>query len=189
MLIRGSHTQPNSRAFRRVRGGFSLVELMIAIAVLGAMLALGVPAFFNWLQNSQTRTAAEALRNGLQIARAEAVRLNRNVRFQLTDSAESGWRVNPLDDPDRDPPVGARVHGDGSPNVAVATTPAGATDVTFNSFGQVINADAITQMDVSNPLISNTADQRALRVFITSGGTAKMCDPKVTDPGDPRTCP
>ncbi len=189
MLILGHFSQAISHTRRRVTAGFSLIELMIAIAVLGAMLAMGVPAFFNWLQNSQTRTAAEALRNGLQIARAEAVRLNRNVRFQLTDSSETGWRVNPLDDPDRDPPIGARVHGDGSPNVALRVTPAGATDVTFNSFGQVINADAVTQMDVSNPMITSTDEQRALRVFITTGGTAKMCDPKVLIVGDPKACP
>lgn len=177
----------------RVRGGgFSLIELMIAIAVLGALLATGVPAFMNWIQNSQIRVAAESVRNGLQLARTEAVRLNTRVRFQLTDSTETGWRVNPLDDPDRDPPIGIRTHGDGSGNVVVTVFPAGSAEVVFEPLGTVFTTGGTAPMssiDFSNPLITSTDDRRDLRVVISVNGTAKMCDPKVLATGDPRKCP
>ena len=66
--------------------GFSLVELIIGVAILGVLLAIAMPAFSNWLRNAKVRTAAESVQNGLQLARAEAVRRNTTVRFQLVDT-------------------------------------------------------------------------------------------------------
>ena len=52
------------------------------------------------------------------------------------------------------------------------------------------NADdsaRITQMDVTSSKLSKQGE-RPLRVVITPGGSAKMCDPAVIAP-DPRVCP
>ncbi len=68
--------------------GFSLVELIIGVAILGVLLAIAMPAFSNWLRNAKVRTAAESVQNGLQLARAEAVRRNTTVGFRLVDSAD-----------------------------------------------------------------------------------------------------
>lgn len=74
--------------------GVSLLELMIAIAIGSILLMLGIPSFQSWIQNTQVRTAAESILNGLQIARTEAVRSNTNVRFNLTDaSGMVAWTV------------------------------------------------------------------------------------------------
>jgi type IV fimbrial biogenesis protein FimT len=70
-------------SLRAPQRGFNLTEVMITLSVLGVLLALGVPGFSDWLQNQQTRAAAEATLNGLQVARGEAVRRNAPVRFQL----------------------------------------------------------------------------------------------------------
>jgi type IV fimbrial biogenesis protein FimT len=69
---------------RRKQLAFSLIELMITIAILVLLLALGAPGFSLWIKNSQIRTAAESIQNGLQLARGEAVRRNSAIRFQLT---------------------------------------------------------------------------------------------------------
>jgi len=69
--------------------GFTLVELMIAVAVLGILLSVGVPSFKAWLLNTKIRTTAEAMQNGLQLARAEAVRRNERVRFVIS-GAQAG---------------------------------------------------------------------------------------------------
>jgi prepilin-type N-terminal cleavage/methylation domain-containing protein len=65
---------------RSLRAGFTIIELMITLAVLGVLLALGMPSISSWLQNTQIRTAAEGMVSGLQLARAEALRRNANVR-------------------------------------------------------------------------------------------------------------
>ena len=66
--------------------GFSMIELIIALAVLGVLLALAAPSFNAWISNTKIRTAAEVIQSGLQLARAEAVRRNALISFQLTSS-------------------------------------------------------------------------------------------------------
>ena len=69
--------------------GFTIIEVMITLVVIGVLLALGVPGFVEWLQNQQIRAAAEATLNGLQVARGEAVRRNTPVRFQIVSDLSS----------------------------------------------------------------------------------------------------
>jgi type IV fimbrial biogenesis protein FimT len=66
--------------------GFTLVELLVVMAIMGILLSLGVPAFTSYLANTRLRVAAESFLTGIQTARAEAIRLNSNVEFLLTNS-------------------------------------------------------------------------------------------------------
>ena len=66
--------------------GFSLIELVIAIAIAGILLSLGLPALSAYSNNIKLRAAAESLMSGLQLARAEAVRLNTRVELILTNA-------------------------------------------------------------------------------------------------------
>jgi type IV fimbrial biogenesis protein FimT len=69
----------------RRTAGFTIIELMIGIALLGILLVLALPAFTQMLHNMKLRGTAEALAHGLQSARAEALRANSQVEFLLTD--------------------------------------------------------------------------------------------------------
>ena len=197
--------------------GFNLVEISIALAVLAILVALAAPSFGEWLQNQQTRAATEATLNGLQIARAEAVRRNGQVRFQFVTNLTSGcdlsatnlnWVVsvgtpkNACDQPIDvvapavpGPVIQSRSAQEVSPNAIVLVTPGGAPPsyVTFNSLGGVVspNADGtapITTIDICNPAITG-ANTRPLRVVVSPGGSIRMCDPKVADVADARACP
>lgn len=72
------------------QAGFNIIEIMISLVVLGVLIALGAPGFAEFLQNQQIRAAAESTLNGLQVARAEAVRSNGPVRFQFVSDLTSG---------------------------------------------------------------------------------------------------
>ncbi|MFZ2541189.1 MAG: GspH/FimT family pseudopilin, partial [Gallionella sp.] len=82
--------------------GFTLIELMITLVILAIAMALGIPSYRDWVQNTQIRNAAESVQNGLQRARAEAVGRNTNVAFVLlgvNPTWASSWEVrvvNPL---------------------------------------------------------------------------------------------
>lgn len=73
--------------------GFSLVELMTAIAIIGVLLTLGASNFSMWISNMKVRSTAEAIQAGLQLARGEAVRRNDRIHFSLTDSVVNGCNV------------------------------------------------------------------------------------------------
>lgn len=193
----------------RRSAGFSLIELMITLAVLALLIMIGLPNLSAWLQNTQIRTAAEGIQAGLQLARAEALRRNASVRFQLVDSLTAGcalsnsganWVVSLADatgacnvDPsDAVAPqiIQKRSGAEGSPNAVVSA--AGGSTVVFSGLGRVTGAGAITQIDVTNPgggaCQTAAGPMRCLRLTVASGGQVRMCDPVVTDNTDPRFC-
>ncbi|MCW5624829.1 MAG: GspH/FimT family pseudopilin [Burkholderiales bacterium] len=53
--------------------GVSLLEFMVAFTLVGILTAVAVPSFRDWIQNSQVRTAAESISNGITYARSEAI--------------------------------------------------------------------------------------------------------------------
>lgn len=67
--------------------GFTLVEVMIVLAVIGIMAAIAVPNFMNWLPNMHTRAEARDLFSALQKAKMEAVRTNTTVNFEFVATA------------------------------------------------------------------------------------------------------
>ena len=74
--------------------GVSLIELMVGIAVFSVALMLGIPTFGEWIANAQIRSTGESLQNGLNFARAEAVRRNTIVRFQLTSTLDNNCTLS-----------------------------------------------------------------------------------------------
>ncbi len=191
--------------------GFSLIELMIAIAVLGVLMVFGAPSFSLWLQSAQVRNAAESVINGLQLARAEAVRLNTPVRFNLNSATGLvDWEVcatanSPCPVADiiqqrfnAEGSVNARIgaYSNGDGNVATNYTTiisAGSgmpVHTTFNGLGRVINdgGNVAVRLDVTN---SVNANARRLVVNVGfPGGQVRMCDPALTvsNPTDPKAC-
>lgn len=165
--------------------GFTLIELMVAIAVMAILLFLALPNFSIWLQNTQIRTAGEAILNGLQLARAEAVRRNTNVRLEI--NAASGWTVLVVNGGEV---IQTRVAKEGSATALVTITPPGANKVTFNGFGSLAsNIDGsatITELKIDVTSIP-AADSRELCVMVRSGGNTRMCDPQVAST-DTRSC-
>ena len=76
------------------RQGFSLVELVIGLAIFAILLGLAAPSYSTWIINTRVRNAAEAALNGLQLARAEAVRRNATIRFSMTDDLSNACALS-----------------------------------------------------------------------------------------------
>lgn len=171
----------NGRAQSR---GATMIELLIAIMILAILLGLAVPSFRIWLQNLQIRNAAEAVQNGLQRARGEAVARNANVEFVL--GADSSWVVQIAGGAT----IESRPASEGSRDVTVTATPFGATTVTFNSLGGIrANADAsatLTQVELDSSRLT-AAESWELRVTVGVGGNVRMCDPHIPA-SNPRGC-
>jgi type IV fimbrial biogenesis protein FimT len=61
-----------------------------------------------------------------------------------------------------------------------------ANTVVFNGFGRALDATGMSTIDIDN--ITSGDDYRALRIVVGTGGTIRMCEPKVTASSDPRKC-
>lgn len=74
--------------------GFSLVEMMVVIAVMGILAAIATPAFRDMIQNQRVRNAAAELHSSLALARSEALKRNTSVTVSAIDGNWSnGWQI------------------------------------------------------------------------------------------------
>lgn len=167
--------------------GFTLIELLVTITVLAILLFIALPNFAVWMQNTQIRTAGEAILNGMQLARAEAIRRNANVELRM--DLLSGWTASVTATAEV---VQSRVAGEGSATAAVTISPVGATKITFNGFGSLVTpknpdgTDPITEIKIDSATIS-AADSRELCILVRAGGNIRLCDPQVAVT-DTRSC-
>jgi type IV fimbrial biogenesis protein FimT len=170
--------------------GFTLIELMVALAIFGLLLMLAGPQYARLMGDSQIRNAAEAMLNGVQQAQARAIHSNTLARLQV--NMGTGWQViETIEGVDNVVQVYSKI--DGAPRAVVAPTPGDATQITFDGFGRIVpNADAsstLTCLKVTNPDVSSGA--RNLNVAISSTGMGigtKLCDPNVAAT-EPQGCP
>lgn len=192
--------------------GVTLIELMIGLVIVAILMFLAVPSFTIFLHNQQVRNASEAILQGLNLARAEALRRNSSVRFQLVSNLTAGcalannslnWVVsiadptgNCDDDPRALPAEIVQKHSatDGTSNVVLA---ADANSVVFNGMGRVVGAGigTINLGNVGGACEHLAGTIRCLRVVVSTGGQIRLCDPKINpaiNPAhatDPRRCP
>ena len=167
--------------------GFSLIELIIAIAIVGLVSAIAMPSYAMWIKNSRVRTAAESIQSGLQIARAQAVKSNTLVEFKLDALLNSTWEINQCSSTDNcNTPLHKRAATEGSSTeIIVTATPSASKRILFNNLGSVAaNPIPFTQLE-----ISLSGADRPLRVNLGVGGNTRLCDPNTTlAANDPSRC-
>ncbi len=162
----------------RRKRGFSLIELMVGLALLGIILMLAMPSFVSMMHNMRIRNSAESILAGLQAARVQALQRNTRVEFLLMNEAVDpanvasfaanttgpAWAVR-VRNPDnsyqfvegREALEGSNQGTGATPMVAMAATNLpGGNLITFSAVGQTdIAAGLVARFNVSHPLAAS----------------------------------
>lgn len=161
-------TPGNTIGYRR-NAGFSLVELMVTVAVIAILAAVATPSLVSVVNNNRLAAQSNEMVASLQIARSEAVRMNAQVSVcrstNGTSCAAAGpwtrWIVI----------SGTQVLRDSSVRAPVQIT-SGAATVTFRPDGLSRNATGgLTDNSFTVCVPTNKPPQNQRVVTLVRGST------------------
>ena len=72
--------------------GFTAMELMVVIAIIGIMAAIAIPGFSTWLPNYRLKTAARDLYSNMQKTKVGAIKSNSDWAI-VFDPANKRYRI------------------------------------------------------------------------------------------------
>lgn len=72
-----------------LKKGFTLLEILVVISILGCISAVAVPNIINWRSKHQLRGAINALFGDLQLARLSAIRRGQSITVAFNAQSNS----------------------------------------------------------------------------------------------------
>ncbi len=196
---------------RRASTGFSLVELMVTIAIIGIAMVIAIPSFGKWTADASVRAVAESLTNAIRQTQSTAIAQGRVGMFALTTDT---------------PPVASSTPNAAGPNWFAALNPLAGSDDTATTLGMILKSTEGTQraVQVTGPALicfssvgrqTNVTTQslgtcvvqsdgspntytvsratgatRYFKVLVYPGGQVRMCDAaKTLSSSNPDGCP
>lgn len=124
----------------RIVSGFTLVEVMVVVSMIGILSAIAIPAFSSWWPDYRLRSAARDLYSNLQRAKMGAIKNNTQWRVYFDNNVSPG-RYFLLSGPGIDGVWGTPTTLGGDDVVAMTFNLSAHKGVDFG------NGDATTQID------------------------------------------
>lgn len=180
----------NPVQFPRLRG-FTLIELIITIAVMAILISVAIPSFTDFMDRYRLQNAARELHADLQFARSESVKRNRRVRLVFTTGSTWSYTMAWLD-----------TAGTATTLKTVSQAQFTGTQIAGTNFNSsstartiVFNPQRGSVEDAANPPVPITTGRVAFRsargkqacVHVNLLGRPNICSPSGTNGGFP-TC-
>jgi type IV fimbrial biogenesis protein FimT len=168
--------------------GFSLIEVMVIVAITAILFAIAAPTFGEYTTNTRVRAAAEALQSDLVLARNEALKRNQRVTLTYDLTTTPPLSLIQTTNPGAGAPIDVR-RRDLTEESGLVSTPSNIL-VTFDSLGRVTTGAIALEMSKPSKSTCETAGGkvRCINVLLTATGTSRMCDPKLTYATNTRGC-
>lgn len=144
----------NCQRKRRDKSGFTLMEVMVVIAIIGILAATAIPSFMAWLPNYKLKSAVQDLFSNMQTAKMAAIRANGNYTISFSSTGNGSYTMT-------SPGGSSRTisFADYDPNIRLGRPPAdGADEVTYTGDDVVFNARGMTDDNDAGVYLKNIKD-------------------------------
>lgn len=170
--IRQSSTRPAGG--RQASSGFTLIELMVTVAVVGILAVVAVPAMTGLINANRINSASDNLTAALQLARSEAIRRGTSVTVCASNDGQAcasttswnRWIVRGRDNV-------ASEAGSEVIDILRDETPAGSIELQGPANGLVFRSsgllDSEQQLVVCMPTSQPADNQRQITVMLSGG--------------------
>jgi len=177
--------------------GFSIIELMVTVAIIAILLVMTIPAYGTWMADAHVRAAAESLTNAIRLTQSTAVAKGRTSLFALTADPQpsvnstaaasaSNWfaTLNVLGGSD-ETKASLGLILKSTEGTQHQVTISGPAVVCFNALGRQTSLAAAasslsTGCTAADPAVFQVSRasgaSRYFKVLVYAGGRVRMCD-------------
>jgi len=168
---------------RYKQSGFSLIELLITVAVLGILVAVAAPSMFETLERRKLKGAAERAFADFQFVKTEAIKRNQFVRLDFTGFGSGndwcyGFKVNAnCDCTETDSSQADFCEIDGLKQVVNQDTYDGAVTLSNTSlpFSGAASFNPMRGTTTSGTIEFEIANGASIKVIVSTLGRIRIC--------------
>lgn len=153
---------------RQANSGFTMIELMIVVAIMAILIALAAPSFNGLIERWRVRDSAEALTSTAYFARSEAIKRGGGITIDASGGWNTGWKVSHTQNG-----TTTELKVNAAPSKVAIVQSNNKTTLYVDRWGMLseTNGGAAAAMDIAlYPTGKGATDNSAIRLCIASGG-------------------